>query len=121
MSAANPELNNINRPSYEMPRLLQSLGNISMSNALTPKQRELSEAIRVHAHNQKETIASGIDSIGQLIYLAGSSNEVVDPHHMRNLGLLLSHLAIQLEHLIDTDRDMEFNLGYVPEATGGIN
>jgi hypothetical protein len=119
VSAPNPELKNINRPAYEIPCLLQRLGVTSLSMALTSEQRQMSEAVRAHALNQQQTIASGMDSIGQLIYLAGSGNEPVDTHHMRNLGLLISHLAIELEFLLDIDGDMETHLNHVPENNGG--
>lgn len=119
MSTPNPHLKNIDRPAYEIPFLLQRLEVTSLSVALTSEQRQISEAVRAHALSQQQTIASGLDSIGQLIYLAGSGKEPVDTHHMRNLGLLISHLSIELEFLLDIDGEMETNLTHVPGKNGG--
>lgn len=119
MSTDNPVLKNLNRPAYEMPCLLQRLGPISLTAVLTPEQRQLSEAVRTHAHNQQQTIASGMDSIGQLLYQSGNGDEGVDPHHLRNLGMLIRHLSTQLEFLLDIDGEMETNLTHVPTANGG--
>lgn len=107
MSAKNPELRNINRPGYELPGLLQQLAGVSYFTPLTPEQTHLAEAARTHAHNQRETIVSGMDSLGQLVYLAGDNDAGLDPHHLRNIGLLISDLAVQLESLTDVSESME--------------
>jgi len=119
MSSKNPEFRNINRPGYELPGLLQRLAGASYFTPLTPEQAHLADAARRHARNQQVTIVAGIDSLGQLLYLAGDNEPGLDPHHLRNIGLLISDLAIQLEHLDDVSDSMEnyLNPGRLGEVT----
>src|SRR5450830_697124 len=85
----------------------RSVAGVSYFTPLTPEQTQVAEAARTHAHNQRETIVSGIDSLGQLVYLAGDNDAGLDPHHLRNIGLLICDLAVQLEHLSDVSSSME--------------
>jgi len=119
MSADNPELKNIDRPGYELPSLLQRFVGASYFTPLTPEQRQIAGAIQAHAYNQQDTIVSGIGSIGQLLYMAGENDEGLDSQHLRNIGLLISDLAVQLEHLNDVGLSMEnyLNPGRLGDVT----
>ena len=103
-----------------MPSLLQRLVGASYFTPLTPEQRQIAEAAQAHAYNQQGVITSGMCSIGQLLYMAGESTEGLEAQHLRNIGMLIADLSVQLEHLSDVGLSMEnyLNPGRLGDVTG---
>ncbi|WP_426110470.1 hypothetical protein [Massilia sp. PWRC2] len=118
MSARNPEFKNVDRPAYELPALLQRLGTVSFYAANTAEQRQIAEAARDHARNLQSNIAAGIDSIGHLLYSSALGDTPPNADRLQHVGLLISHLAVQLEHSIDAAGEMDMFLDWKTEKNG---
>lgn len=112
MSADNPFLVHLARPAYELPRLLTSIhhifNHISYNEPLTKDEILKCEAAKAHAANSQNTIAHGIESIGQLLYLAGNSEDGLDPRHLCRIGELVTDLGVQMQHLHDVESDIVY-------------
>lgn len=106
MAAKNPHFNNSERPAYELPYLIANLGSVSGSTKLSTDQVHMVEAAKSHAINANDSIMSGIESIGHLLYIAGGSDDDTGGQHFRNLGQLIMHLAVEAQHLQQVDADM---------------
>lgn len=102
----NPQFNNPERPAYELPYLIANLGPVTSSTKLSADQVQMIEAAQCHAINASDTILTGIESIGQLLYIAGGSDDDTESQHFRNLGQLIKHLAVEAQHLQQVDADM---------------
>ena len=105
MASKNPHFNNSERPAYELPYIIANLGSVTGSTKLSADQVQMIEAAQSHAINASDTILTGIESIGQLLYIAGGSDDV-ETQHFRNLGQLIKHLAVEAQHLQQVDADM---------------
>jgi len=106
MASKNPHFNNSERPAYELPYLIANLGPVTGSTKLSADQVQMIQAAQCHAINASDTILTGIESIGQLLYIAGGSDDDTDSQHFRNLGQLIKHLAVEAQHLQQVDADM---------------
>lgn len=107
MSANNPELNNFERPAYELHTLLARLGQPSSAKRLTPEQLNIADAIKKHASNASETILDGLESLGQLMVMAGTNDQYTLEHgHISSLGKLIAHLAVEAQALAIAESDM---------------
>lgn len=108
MSTTNPRFKRADRPAYELPCLLQILGDPDFT-ALTDDQRNIIDAIRIHAGNAQEVILDGIASIGDLMTMVDDTHAVSNDG-LLSLGALLKHLAQEADNLRSTQSEMLFAL-----------
>jgi hypothetical protein len=106
MSAKNPVFNHAGRAAYELPKLLANLGNVDSGKPLTEVQRNTIDAIESHAFNATEFITSGMESVGRLMAIVGHGEVQVDASVLANLGDLMMHLAVEVQHLHEVESDM---------------
>jgi hypothetical protein len=104
--STNKHFNNSERPAYELPYLIANLGLTSSTAKLSADQIQMVAAAKAHAINANDTIMTGIESLGHLLYIAGGSDDDTDSQHFRNLGQLIKHLAVEAQHLQQVDADM---------------
>lgn len=110
MSKANPQFSHPGRAAYELPKLLKNLGDLDRTAKLSEEQYNTVDAIVSHAWGAVETIASGLESIGALMGIAGNGDEAVPGKHVAALGDLITHLAVELQHLHEIETDMASTL-----------
>lgn len=101
MSRSNKFFQHEDRASYELAFLLRALPQHLTGQAdLTADQLQMAEAAQSHAINLNLTLQHGLESIGQLMYSAGTNEKLqMDRSHFASLGVLISELAIQLQFL----------------------
>lgn len=109
MTNTNPQFCHPGRAAYELPTLLKNLGDVSVA-VLTADQHHTVDAIAAHAHDAVETITSGIESIGALMSTVGHGADEVAGGHFAALGALITHLAVELQHLHQVETDMASTL-----------
>jgi hypothetical protein len=119
MSKTNPQFCHPDRAAYELPKLLKNLGDVDRTAQLTTHQRNTVDAIASHAWGAVETIASGLESIGALMGIVGHGEEVVAGKHVAALGDLITHLAVELQHLHEVETDMAATLRSAPADDKG--
>lgn len=105
MSMNNPRMKNVDRSAYELPVLLQALGEPNHAVRLSEDQRNIVDAIHIHARNAQEVILDGIASIGHLMTTVDDTMEV-SRHDLLGLGSLLKHLAHEADYLRGAQADM---------------
>jgi hypothetical protein len=120
MTKSNPQFCHPGRAAYELPKLLKNLGDIDSSVSLTTDQHNTVDAIVSHAWGAVETIASGLESIGALMGVVGHGESEVAGKHVAALGDLISHLAVELQHLHEVETDMASTLQSIgnPKVAG---
>lgn len=107
MSATNPELQGVERPAYELQNLFTRLGQPRSGSNMTAEQANIAGAIKTHASNAAETILDGIESIGQLMTMAGLNDQyTLDRRHIVNLGQIIAHLAVEAQTMEQAVSDM---------------
>lgn len=94
---ANPHFACIERAPYELGHLLKKLPvNFSRFNPITSDDRLIAEAARNHAMNANATLMSGLEALGQFMFVAGANNDnEVEPQQLVNLGCLITHIAVE--------------------------
>lgn len=101
MSRDNKFFQHEDRASYELAFLLRALPQHLVSQApLTADQVQMAEAAESHAKNLTLTLHHGLESIGHLMYSAGTNDKApIDRSHFASLGALIVELAGQLQFL----------------------
>jgi len=105
MRTDNPEFKLISRAAYELPRLLVRLGDVDRSIPLSYEQRNIVKAAEAHANNANERLMCCIESLGRLLRTA-SMSDGVENYDLGNIGDLLTHLAVEAQHLQGVESDM---------------
>lgn len=111
MRTDNPEFKLISRAAYELPRLLVRLGDVDRSIPLSYEQRNIAKAAEAHAYNSNERLMCCIESLGRLLRTASMSEGGVENYDLGNIGDLLTHLAVEAQHLQGVESDMADLLG----------
>lgn len=90
------------RGPYELGRLLRSLPTHLHAADLTAAQADMAEAAAIHASNCKDTLLSGLESLGCVIWSAAQNKvQSVDLVDFANVGMLVTQLAVQLQFLTE--------------------
>jgi hypothetical protein len=101
----NPHFRHCERAPYELGHLLMKLQPASFSAeraeaALAEHPRLAVEAAMCHASNANETLMHGIEALGHILYVAAENEDCgLDMRAVRNLGPLLSHIAVEAQFL----------------------
>ena len=103
----NPHYKNSDRPAYELPYLLGDLSRGSFAGPLSEDQVFLADAAQSHAYNANEALMRGIESLGHLLFIASGSEGGLSSRHLGNLGELIQHLAVDAQHLQDTEANTQ--------------
>lgn len=114
MRIENPEFKHVSRPAYEIPRLLGRLGDVDRAAPLSHEQRNIAKAAEAHAYNSNERLMCCIESLGRLLRTASMSEGGVENYDLGNIGDLLTHLAVEAQHLQGVESDMADLLGVQP-------
>lgn len=106
-SFKNSHFKNVDRAPYEIGHLLQSLPPDFAHYKEQPAEvHGVAEAIERHAYNAKGTILSGLEAIGSVMFAAGTNENCgVDKQSIADIGLLLRHLAVELQYLIEIEEE----------------
>lgn len=103
----NPAFKNVGRPAYELPNLLKALGVIDAPGPMTAVQRDLASAAEIHATNALSTLLDGIDVIGSLMTQIGAAGDDLRNGDLCKIGVLITHLAVEAQLMVDVQSDME--------------
>ena len=104
MTDFNAYFGDAGRSPYELGRLLRDLPEDLTTGLvdLTESQLAKLEAAEQHAGNQTDTLLTGLDSLGHLMWSAGrNERHPVGAEHFSNLGLFVAELAVQMQFLND--------------------
>lgn len=101
----NPHFAHIDRAPYELGHLLAKMtADFSRANPLTADDRLIAEAARDHAMNGNETLMSGLEALGRIMFVAGTNDQYeVDSGHLASLGCLISHIVVEAQFLQETE------------------
>lgn len=104
-STENPHFHQIERAPYELGHLLLKMPpDFSMFSKPSPESQLIAQAARQHAMNGSYTLLSGLEALGQCMFVAGANEENdVDKRSFRDLGCLISHLAVEIQFLHETE------------------
>jgi hypothetical protein len=97
----NPHFNNIPRAPYELGHLLLRLPT---AGQLTSDDVLVAEAARKHAMNASDTLLSGLEALGQMMFVAATNNQFdLERGSLASLGCLISHIAVEQQFLQETE------------------
>lgn len=100
MSAANPYFKSIERAPYELAHLLQDLPAGIKDRKLNVDQKHMLNAAIDHAANYNNSILSGIEAIGHLMFSAANNEQwPIEQRVLSDLGAFLSAMAVQAQYL----------------------
>ena len=98
MIPTNDYFKNIERAPYELGHLLKALPHHLHGGLPTVELVDMASAAEIHASNACDTVMTGLESIGKLLFLAGANEEwPLEPGHLRGIGTLIQHLAVEAE------------------------
>lgn len=103
MSADNPHFNNIGRSAYELGGLLRVLpARHTVGTAMPEETRQMTLAALSHMENSIRTLTDGMESLGELLFIAGDNgDQPLDRAHLRNIGMLIKHIAVENQFLLE--------------------
>ncbi|WP_426110420.1 hypothetical protein [Massilia sp. PWRC2] len=107
--ATNPNFRHCDRAPYELGHLLLKLQPASFAAerseaALAEHPRDAVAAVLQHAGNANDTLMHGIEALGHVLFVAAENEDCgLDMRAVRNLGTLLSHLAVEAQFLQELD------------------
>lgn len=115
--AKNPHFERASRAAYELPHLVKQLpAHWHTQDALSDHERLVADAAKSHACNAGEMIVRGLESIGDLLFSLGSNKATeLNQRSVAGLGELLTHLAVELQYLRETE-DLMADLIATPTA-----
>ena len=96
----NPYLDHIHRAPYELGYLLKRLSpDFAWHSKPVGDDLLIAKAAVRHASNANETVLSGIEAIGKMMFAVANSEYSVEQQHVAHLGELISHLAVESQFL----------------------
>ena len=112
----NPYLKNADRGAYELGGLLRSLPPTLPPGAkMSIDERQKAHAAITHAGNVSTWLIDGMESLGELLFIAGANeDQQLESNHLRNIGMLIKNMAVETQFLLDQREDLQSHL----DATG---
>ncbi len=106
--AKNPYLKNVGRGPYELVNLLLQIPEHYSIGDQPQEVLQKIEAAQTHAENSINTIASGLESLGNVLAVAVlNENSGINLDHVANVGWLVAHLSVELQALSDLRSDID--------------
>jgi hypothetical protein len=100
MTYSNPAFKNRGRASYEFGFLLRSLPRHLHGTDLSRDQLNEVEAADRHAGNCGDTLLDGLQSLGRILWSAGTNEDFPpEPSDFARIGLLVTEVATQIEFM----------------------
>ena len=105
---SNPHFQYASRAAYELPHLLKNLPHTwHAQEALTDNEKQFADAAQSHASNATDLILRGLEALGDLMVDAATSeNAVLTASTIAGLGELVTHLAVEVQYLRETEYRM---------------
>lgn len=112
MSANNPHFNNIGRSAYELGGLLRVLPARHTVGAPMPEEtRQMTLAALGHMENTIRTLTDGMESLGELLFIAGDNgDQPLERAHLRNIGMLIKHIAVENQFLLEEQDNLRMDV-----------
>lgn len=112
MNASNPHFNNIGRSAYELGGLLRVLPARHTVGAPMPEEtRQMTLAALGHMENTIRTLTDGMESLGELLFIAGDNgDQPLEREHLRNIGMLIKHMAVESQFLLEERDNMQMDV-----------
>lgn len=100
------------RAPYQFGHLLKRMPvDFSRGNFLASDDRLVAEAAIEHAANANDTLMSGLEALGHVMFVAGANKQCgVDGNHLANLGCLIAHIAVEAQFLQETESSIRETL-----------
>lgn len=116
----NPHLRFTERAPYELGRLLVQISpDASSSKKQTDETYLIADATSTHASNGIDALMQGLEGIGRLLFSAADNDDCpVDTSTVGYIGTLITHLAVELQHLYEIESNMDALVGSRPDFQG---
>lgn len=112
MSIDNPYFNHDGRAPYDLGFLMRRLpDSFQADHAMTTDERQQVDAANRFAGNATMTLVDGMESLGELLFLASGNEEYpLESRHLANIGNLIKHMAVETQFLIEQQGNLQSNL-----------
>lgn len=112
MNASNPHFNNIGRSAYELGGLLRVLpAHHTVGTSMPEETRQMTLAALSHMENTIRTLTDGMESLGELLFIAGGNgDQPLERDHLRNIGMLIKHMAVESQFLLEERDNLQMDV-----------
>jgi hypothetical protein len=119
----NPHLTHIDRAPYELGYLLRGLpADFASFKPASATAVLMADAAATHAGNATDTLLSGLEALGNILFVAGANEEnEIDKGDIASLGALIAHLAIECQFMQETAHDLRWILAEQKKNFGSPN
>jgi hypothetical protein len=110
--ANNPALALNGRSPYELGHLLMSLpADFLVASKISPDAIAMADAAVTHTRIMASTVLNGLESLGEIMGLAGLDPEnEIHKSSLSNLGYLIAHLAVEVQFLHETESSFQYSI-----------